>query len=154
MSRLFQLFAVFTLTFSSSTAYSNSVVLDGGKYNASWYYDEASDSLNFTVVVETTGWVGFGFSDNAPTGMVGYDVAVAGVQGGNGYIVVRYFRPFFFSPPGIKNPSRPKSTFSQPLKEEGISELVRIGSIIIFHLSELWKAKFSILCDAIFLVRL
>ena len=32
--------------------------------------------------------------------------------------------------------------------------IVRIGSIIIFHLSKLWKAKFFILCDVIFLVRL
>ena len=31
---------------------------------------------------------------------------------------------------------------------------MRIGSIIIFHLSKLWKAKFFILCDVIFLVRL
>ena len=31
---------------------------------------------------------------------------------------------------------------------------MRIGSIIIFHLSKLWKAKFSILCNVIFLVRL
>ena len=31
---------------------------------------------------------------------------------------------------------------------------MRIGSIIIFHLSELWKAKFFILCDVIFLMRL
>ena len=28
-----------------------------------------------------------------------------------------------------------------------MSEVVRVGSIIIFHLSKLWKAKFSILCD-------
>ena len=34
------------------------------------------------------------------------------------------------------------------------SDVVRIGSIIIFHLSKLWKAKFFILCDVIFLVRL
>ena len=35
------------------------------------------------------------------------------------------------------------------------SEIVRIGSIIIFHLSKLWKAMFIILCDnVIFLVRL
>ena len=33
-----------------------------------------------------------------------------------------------------------------------MSEVVRIGSIIIFHLSKL--KKFSILCDVIFLVRL
>ena len=35
-----------------------------------------------------------------------------------------------------------------------MSEEARIGSIISFHLSELWKAKFSIACDVIFLVRL
>ena len=47
-----------------------------------------------------------------------------------------------------------KSTFSQRLKEKCISEVVRIGSIIILHLSKLWKANFFILCDVIFLVRL
>ena len=47
------------------------------------------------------------------------------------------------------------STFSQPFKQKMyLSEVVRIGSIIIFHLSKRWKAKFSILCDVIFLVRL
>ena len=35
-----------------------------------------------------------------------------------------------------------------------ISEVARICSIIIFHLSKLWKVKFSILCDVVFLVRL
>ena len=39
-------------------------------------------------------------------------------------------------------------------KEKHTSEEVRIDSIIIFHLSKLWKAKFFILCDVIFLVRL
>ena len=34
-----------------------------------------------------------------------------------------------------------------------MSEVARIGSVISFHLSKLWKAKFSILCDVIFLVR-
>ena len=48
-----------------------------------------------------------------------------------------------------------KSTYlSQPCKEQRISEVVRIEySIIIFHLSKLWKARFSILCDVILLVR-
>ena len=46
-----------------------------------------------------------------------------------------------------------KSTFSQPLKEKCISEVVRIGSITIFRLSELWKAMFFILCEVIFLMR-
>ena len=47
-----------------------------------------------------------------------------------------------------------KSTFSQPFKRKCISEVARTGSTIIFHLGKLWKAKFSIPCDAIFLVRL
>ena len=40
------------------------------------------------------------------------------------------------------------------LKRNCISEVVRIGGIIIFYLSKLWKAKFFMLCDVIFLVRL
>ena len=35
-----------------------------------------------------------------------------------------------------------------------MSEVGRIGSKITFHLRKLWKAKFSILCDVIFLVSL
>ena len=37
-----------------------------------------------------------------------------------------------------------KSTFSQPLKNKLTSEVVRIGSIIIFHPRKLRKAKFFI----------
>ena len=47
-----------------------------------------------------------------------------------------------------------KRTLSQLHMEKCISEEVRIGSIITFHLSKLWKAKFFILCDVIFLVRM
>ena len=51
--------------------------------------------------------------------------------------------------------SQSQEVHSPNLKQEKcISEVVRIGSIIIFHLSKLWKAKFFILCDVIFLVRL
>ena len=46
-----------------------------------------------------------------------------------------------------------KSTFSQLYKEKW-SDAVIIGSIIIFRLSKLWKAKFFILCDVTFPVRL
>ena len=35
-----------------------------------------------------------------------------------------------------------------------MSEVVRIGGILIFHLNNLRKAKFFILCDVLFLVRL
>ena len=34
-----------------------------------------------------------------------------------------------------------------------VSGELRIGSIIIFHLSKLWKAKFFVLCDVL-MVRL
>ena len=40
------------------------------------------------------------------------------------------------------------------LKRKCISKVVRICIKIIFHLSKLWKAKFSLLCDVIFLVGL
>ena len=39
------------------------------------------------------------------------------------------------------------------LKRKCIGDEVRIGSVIIIQLSELWKAKFFILCDLVFLVR-
>ena len=39
-------------------------------------------------------------------------------------------------------------------KSDCMSDEARICSIITFHLSKLWKVKFSILCDVIFLVRL
>ena len=45
-----------------------------------------------------------------------------------------------------------KSVFSQPFKKRLYES--RICSIITFHLSKLWKVKFSILCDVTFLVRL
>ena len=51
-------------------------------------------------------------------------------------------------------PNLLQSPFSQPFKNKCKSKAVKIGSIIIFHLSKQWNAKFSILCDAIFLVRL
>ena len=35
-----------------------------------------------------------------------------------------------------------------------MSDVARICSLITFHLSKLWKVKFSILCDVIFLVGL
>ena len=56
------------------------------------------------------------------------------------------------------NPFTPKlKKYTPPfklLKWKCLSDVVRIGSVIISHLGELWKAKFLILCDVIFLVRL
>ena len=45
-------------------------------------------------------------------------------------------------------------TSPQPFQGKCISEVVRFGSTIVFHSSKLLKAKFSILCDVIFLARL
>ena len=50
--------------------------------------------------------------------------------------------------------SQVQKVHSPKPKKKCISEVVRIGSIIIFHLSKLWKTKFSTLRDAIFLLRL
>ena len=59
-----------------------------------------------------------------------------------------------FSELTLSHPSHSRSTFSQSsYREMYIGELVRIGSMIIFHVSKLWKAKF-ILRDEMFLVSL
>ena len=55
---------------------------------------------------------------------------------------------------GVSTLSLSRSKFSWPFKEKCISDVVRIDSIIISHLSQLWKTKFFILYDVIFLVRL
>ena len=47
-----------------------------------------------------------------------------------------------------------KKYILQTFKEKCMSEVVRIGSVILFHLGKLWKTKFSTLCDVTFLVRL
>ena len=68
--------------------FANFVSLDNGKYNASWMFNSSTDTLHFMVEVRATGWVGFGVATNAPTSMVGYDVAVGGVLSGLGYLKV------------------------------------------------------------------
>ena len=50
------------------------------------------------------------------------------------------------------NPFTPKFTkYNLPtvVKRRCVSQVGRIGSIIMFHLSKRWKVKFSILCDVI-----
>ena len=51
-------------------------------------------------------------------------------------------------------PRQFESTFSQPFEAKFTSDVVRIGSLIIFHLSKLCKVKFFIMCGVIFMVRL
>jgi len=44
------------------------------------------------VEVRATGWIGFGVATKAPTGMLGYDVAVGGVHNGSGYLKVNDYK--------------------------------------------------------------
>lgn len=70
--------------------FSNMLTLDSnGNYNVSWNFNASSDTLEFLVEVRTTGWVGFGVAEDAPTSMMDYDVAVGVVSSnGTGYIKV------------------------------------------------------------------
>lgn len=70
--------------------FSNMLTLDSnGNYNVSWNFNASSDTLEFLVEVRTTGWVGFGVAEDAPTNMTDYDVAVGVVSSnGTGYIKV------------------------------------------------------------------
>ena len=68
--------------------FSNFVSINNGNYNASWMFNSYTDTLHFMVEVRTTGWIGFGVANRAPTNMVGYDVGVGGVYNGSGYLRV------------------------------------------------------------------
>ncbi|KAL9982002.1 hypothetical protein ACROYT_G010781 [Oculina patagonica] len=59
---------------------------DNNNYNVSWNFNASSDTLEFLVEVRATGWVGFGVAENAPTNMVGYDVAIGGVNAEGEYL--------------------------------------------------------------------
>ncbi|XP_022777654.1 uncharacterized protein LOC111319088, partial [Stylophora pistillata] len=58
--------------------------LQDGNYNVSWMYNSSMDTIHFTVEVRATGWIAFGVVTAAPTGMMGYDVAIGKVEGGIG----------------------------------------------------------------------
>ena len=49
---------------------------------------------------------------------------------------------------GLRRDADQKEHSPNLLSRKCISEVGRIGSIVIFHLSKRWKPKFSILCDA------
>lgn len=61
-----------------------------------WGFDVAKDTITFEVTVNTTGWVGFGFSPNG--GMAGSDLVIGGVGPGGVYFTVILFiqMGFFF----------------------------------------------------------
>lgn len=67
---------------STPTAVSNFISLDGGNYNVSWMFNRSMDTFHFVVKVRATGWIGFGLATQAPNRMIGYDVAVSGINNG------------------------------------------------------------------------
>ena len=73
--------------FPNGTMVSN-VSFDDGNFNVSWMHNRTTDELHFAVDVNTTGWVGFGFTFT-PQNMVNYDVIVGGrASGGRIYFSV------------------------------------------------------------------
>ncbi|MCJ8743956.1 hypothetical protein PDJAM_G00100630 [Pangasius djambal] len=52
-----------------------------------WGFDMVRDTITFEVTVNTTGWVGFGFSPNG--GMAGSDIVIGGVGPGGIYFTER-----------------------------------------------------------------
>ena len=67
----------------------SSVWFDNGNFNVSWMHNRTTDELHFAVDVNTTGWVGFGFTFT-PESMVDYDVVVGGWTNAGGYLHVSY----------------------------------------------------------------
>ena len=107
-----------------SYVFSKQLSFLGGDFNVSYNFNASSDTLEFLVEVNATGWVGFGFAVNASNNMTNYDVAVGGVfQNGSGYLKVR--RKEFFQVTVIscttetrytefkmETPRRPKMNFN------------------------------------------
>ena len=68
----------------------STVSFDNGNFNVSWMHNRTTDELHFAVDVNTTGWVGFGFTFT-PENMLGYDVVVGGWTSAEGeYLNVSY----------------------------------------------------------------
>ncbi|XP_074635787.1 DBH-like monooxygenase protein 1 homolog [Acropora palmata] len=95
----FCLFALFSVAFADgSYVFSNQLSFLGGSFNVSYNFNESSDTFEFLVEVNATGWVGFGFAESAPNNMTNYDVAVGGVFSiGSGYLK-DYFTDGFQEP--------------------------------------------------------
>lgn len=54
-----------------------------------WGFNDPPGSIRFKLVVNTTGWVGFGFSPNG--GMRGSDIVIGGLGSGRSYFAVRHY---------------------------------------------------------------
>jgi len=96
----FSLLALLSVAFAEgSYIFSNQLSFLGGNFNVSYNFNESSDTFEFLVEVNATGWVGFGFAEKAPNNMTDYDVAVGGVfPNGSGYLK-DYFTEGFQQPP-------------------------------------------------------
>lgn len=55
-----------------------------------WGFDNPQGNITFKLVVNTTGWVGFGFSPNG--GMKGSDIVMGGLGPSGSYFTVRHYR--------------------------------------------------------------
>lgn len=53
-----------------------------------WGFDDLQGIITFQLVVNTTGWVGFGFSPNG--GMQGSDLVIGGLDTNGTYFAVRF----------------------------------------------------------------
>ncbi len=53
-----------------------------------WGFDDLQGNITFKLVVNTTGWVGFGFSPNG--GMKGSDIVMGGLGPGGSYFTVSH----------------------------------------------------------------
>lgn len=55
----------------------------------SWGFDQEQGNITFELVVNTTGWVGLGFSPNG--GMKGADIVIGGIGPAGNYFAVRQY---------------------------------------------------------------
>lgn len=60
-----------------------------------WGFDDLQGNITFQLVVNTTGWVGFGFSPNG--GMQGSDLVIGGLSSSGTYFAVRFFLCYAFA---------------------------------------------------------
>lgn len=95
------------------------VSFDDGNFNVSWIHNRTTDELHFAVDVNTTGWVGFGFTFT-PENMVNYDVIVGGrTSAGQDYLNDFYTR-------GLGRPNLDGAqsyTLDSAAEENGITSL-------------------------------
>lgn len=60
-----------------------------------WGFDDLQGNITFQLAVNTTGWVGFGFSPNG--GMQGADMVIGGLSSSGTYFAVRFLLCFAFA---------------------------------------------------------